>query len=1136
VVLIFTVAVLVLLALIATAYLATSRIDRVYVDVKGGAIGQGSAIGGGGGDDLPGAVLEDLRRDVFDWAQGPGVGPTEEAKWYYRLPIEPADPSVVTTYRNWDYLFELPGTAGGFAGATTAENAASYALRTRYDPWLASRTPLAYNGAGAFTEAGGAGLPPAWPVISRWVERWNDGAWVFPAPPNVDNKGYFESPIANGGAVTYTTRHAAIPTWVRIDYPNTFVAPKRMQGQSRVYPALRFDVGPDAGRTYLAGDTDGDGVADAGLFPLNGLPQFPDGALPAGFYAGELPPAAHTTRWYAAIRVVDNTGVINVNTAWRRDVDINLEAGGYSDAAATGAPAGAMANYAFFRSNIGLYELLDPVGSPGSDLTQEWDAFTLYRHGGATGVTTATGRNDYIYSSFAEALEMNLARRPFAPGSSGSTTFRGFDASLTANLAFLNGLINPTQAPTLLEQKLYRDAYRNAPNWAALDFVTESEKAQRSFTFYVGPQDAKIATATPAFPADSPLLWWHSIYNPNAADRMAYLGGIGFTNPPARPVRHLLTTANPLSTGARPTESAPSPTWLNVGSPSTVAMTKFPGGYKTQGAINTDPFESLWRDFYQTMADPTNSSLAQDPAELNVVGNRQTLTPAETLQVRAALAAINAVDMRDGDDDITTRRIRPSTTSTVDVMVAGCEKQLFISQVTGGGPFQVTLHNPYTTPINATGYRLAILPAGGGGYTNPIALTETTILAGTDSVQVNLAIDGVTDGDIVLLRTRRAVPVTGTPEKSVLATNKYDESNLQDLVPVDIVRVGALPSGVTNYARSKTNWLIASSGNGMGSPGTTPNPFGLDAMPGTNKAVSTTNNRFPFGGFGRNGDMMLIPYVGSYVFYPTASNTIVNDVTPITFDVERVTTTPATGQIKGRFTPAPAGPSGDWRSRIFDNFAALANPKNDYTPNMAPESWLGGKNVMNPNVKNANTPTPVVGNDPDVPDATSPVHGLINVNTASREVLRMVPFVADTGNGMIDPTPGGPNDDVVDAILAQRRTGGPFKSVADLINRVPGFSASMTPNPMTGHFMTDSSPVITDYANTYHSFIRVSNLLTTRSDAFTMYVLLQQWQDFGTAQPVLLNESRYAAVIDRSQLSDVDRTGAKIKLESVATE
>ena len=68
---------------------------------------------------------------------------------------------------------------------------------------------------------------------------------------------------------------------------------------------------------------------------------------------------------------------------------------------------------------------------------------------------------------------------------------------------------------------------------------------------------------------------------------------------------------------------------------------------------------------------------------------------------------------------------------------------------------------------------------------------------------------------------------------------------------------------------------------------------------------------------------------------------------------------------------------------------------------------------------------------------------------------------------------------------------------------------------------------------------RISNVATTRSDSFTVYVLIQAWQDAGSVvagvPPVLVAEKRTAFILDRSQINTAGDF-AKLKITNVKTE
>jgi hypothetical protein len=64
---------------------------------------------------------------------------------------------------------------------------------------------------------------------------------------------------------------------------------------------------------------------------------------------------------------------------------------------------------------------------------------------------------------------------------------------------------------------------------------------------------------------------------------------------------------------------------------------------------------------------------------------------------------------------------------------------------------------------------------------------------------------------------------------------------------------------------------------------------------------------------------------------------------------------------------------------------------------------------------------------------------------------------------------------------------------------------------------------------------RISNLITTRSDSFTVYIVVQGWRNAGTATPELVVQRRAAMIIDRSNVTGVSGA-ADPKKTAVATD
>ena len=71
-------------------------------------------------------------------------------------------------------------------------------------------------------------------------------------------------------------------------------------------------------------------------------------------------------------------------------------------------------------------------------------------------------------------------------------------------------------------------------------------------------------------------------------------------------------------------------------------------------------------------------------------------------------------------------------------------------------------------------------------------------------------------------------------------------------------------------------------------------------------------------------------------------------------------------------------------------------------------------------------------------------------------------------------------------------------------------SPYLSSNTLTGN------GVVNDFQKQFLMLNRVSNLITTRSDSFTVYVVVQGWRNAGTANPELVSQQRVGLVVDRS--------------------
>jgi len=122
---------------------------------------------------------------------------------------------------------------------------------------------------------------------------------------------------------------------------------------------------------------------------------------------------------------------------------------------------------------------------------------------------------------------------------------------------------------------------------------------------------------------------------------------------------------------------------------------------------------------------------------------------------------------------------------------------------------------------------------------------------------------------------------------------------------------------------------------------------------------------------------------------------------------------------------------------------------------------------------------------------------------------------------------------------------GPFKSLMELC-LIPNFftaegsidlSFDVTKNP--GLDRGDYSPVRNagdnadgtygdnvrqDFEEKYLNLTRISNLLTLRSDCYTVYLQVQGWRDAGSASARLMVQRRLAFIVDRSRVTPLKPT------------
>jgi len=411
--------------------------------------------------------------------------------------------------------------------------------------------------------------------------------------------------------------------WVPVG--KTFTSPSGLVTPAGSYvPVSGVAGGP---MVIMAADADGDGIADAGLFRLPSSPI--DGIT-----------------YYAAMRVIDNNSAINASTAWTSLID-PATSGITEPLSMVVTPV--TVNYGFFRSNIGLREMLQ---QGALNLTTEMNELNAYRFNGTLPTAGAsptfgikpvadngTVRSDFGWYSAGDALDQQLARRPGNPGNNGlgivgvGSTFYWLGQLQSAALAYKFSLTNSNASQSLIEQILASETY----NYSGVRSTPYSP--------------SQVQGASPA----SAGYWFGDLFNfgPSATNPL---------NNPMMPLRTVLTCDNPVSNAVQSRlGNATSTTIANwnsassynfgdcvINAPATVSLNCNPagdgltyvcllantGGLATaptppasillgteqywavvpwtrqpvKASINTATFEQLWINFCQVMTDSTTAS------------------------------------------------------------------------------------------------------------------------------------------------------------------------------------------------------------------------------------------------------------------------------------------------------------------------------------------------------------------------------------------------------------------------------------------------------------------------------------------------------------------------------------------------
>lgn len=1395
-VLILVVALLVLMALIGTAFMTMAQFDRASA-VQHSFNTEVDLLLDGVLNQVKGTITNDIFSSGT-FRPAVTISASNNQPVYYNTPQMPAAP------RYWNGL--------GY------DNATANALNAQAgDPWLASRVPgLPVENAEPSTTSSPANVP-WWPFISAPINGsttfdqpyWPPSNAVPPQPPVLSQRSEL--------------------------YPTSYTG-----GDGLVWPG--FTTSSASGATvFMAADADGDGIADSGLvklLTLDGITYYAAVRI-VDNCAAVNPSIAETPNPFATYQAPNASG----NGYIPGDLSpVNVDLEGMT---VNPGPTGSAtpSTYLKWSAPADLYASLPPKGPAptfaGQGLLSNF-RFNQLNQTQAALNDNGGARLDFLYDPYlytypnsGEQLYyyfdqqwMQLGRRLSNPGFITPQTPPA-SPSVPVNPSLLYQALPISESLAMAKHFILRDptvvSSTSSPSILEMrmpNTVYQSPYAGKTIVSGLGVTPQYGYPTTPYKPTDT-YNWFLQNFDYWYDFDSARSSPTPLT--PTMPMRALLAPQNPVSNFAParfnlypkpgatyqfgdvqtykgskyvcirpnlPVSSIPLALDRNWSDPNWAwePWTNAP----TKTSVNTGTFQQLYAAYWAVMADqyvpgtsttngqwfpayfganssnptsltnPTNSTYGRmfrdpirfnntTPPTTNVPGTSPVLSSQQVMMLRASLAAVNTMALRQGDaallsqygtNDVISRTVYlPAMLkgdSDFQAQVYGVERQPYITQVFAindknqqNAWMAVELYNPYPDDIKMNNWVLATLDRTTPGTMALTAIgtlqsvglldipsrqrvilvsnaTPPTGFTGfpASGAGVNVVTcSGLTSAfgkELILMRPRRA---DGTPTTGTLANNVYPLESVTlptDLVPIDSYDFTNIqeppanattqewwyirPSGLPPEPKAAVNkewhfvypgpWMLSASGTTVTPPAGTPPPptwtgtysvspanpaedlssFGTpQAIPkaqpltnyldtaiqmnnvdfgGPNKPTAgSTSNSLPLGAFPRNGDILQVPFIGSYKLSLTATPTKICEMNPVTADsamatacesstdtqqpmVSPTTTVPAVvAENVGRFCPIdpddakltngagvndfaalPAAPAGGppptssplwryhWATRIFD-FLTVQAPQDDYFPDVDP--WVNDQASTTPNLyrytpafangvpqpvanitsgsKNAGLTSPnPIPFPPGTSEDTAPVNGLINVNTAPWRVLSTIPWVPATTTATATDNYRTYNAKIAIGLALYRDgnplTGvaphGPFRNLFELGEAtISTFTSptgppklrdilfSINPTPPGGMGSSDSyhfplalgnltpikgddsgGNVIGDFQAVFNTITRISNLVTTRSDSYTAYVLIQGWRNAETPNPQLVVQRRAAVIIDRSAVTPTNRT------------
>jgi len=802
-VLILVVALLVLLALIGTAYMTMAQGDR--------AAAQQHTFN---------TEVDLLLEGVENMVKGTVVG-----ELFVNGQFRPAN-----GYNSWNSLgldsqtINSPQRKWGPNGTTAGTQPGN--------PWLASRVPepldpRTVNNIGQ--------IVPAW----RYITAPLNGGVQFDSP-------YWRTIANTPVPMVDTLRDSLLPTHtadprLRALFPNGTV-----DGQD--WPAFiptlnqNGNVALDVADAFMAADADGDGIADSAYVKLLTL----DGIT-----------------YYAAVRIVDNLAAVNASVAIGSTSTFpNIN----SNTLPFHPPGSAPGTYNLFGdfspTSISLQGMIWPQQDSSGFLQS-----VRYRFGGNFNLIpfndNGQRRNDFVFSTLQEAAWDMLGRRLANPVAPYTALPLGETMAMTHDFC-----LAPATPTSLLEQWL-----PGATSGSTSPYLPSQVPAWFTSNFDYGstsrlmPSRAILLSRNPVttFTPSKFAFVSHQVGN----NPSAWQGGrtYNFGDVVLGSIHNPNDTMNPKSSYLRPfvcingsqggliPPTVPFPNFIQPSPPENAAWVSEPWtDAPTKTSVNTGSFGQLWLAYWNVVTEanglpmfPVGSfnattlaggagKMFRSPIRTNTAsgggrapGGQPILFPQQVAQLRAALAAINTVDLRSSVEDVTSRTITlsaPGAPTVFQAQIFGIKKQPYITEVyaqnsptpSGGTPADaakndwvaVELYNPYpNVGIQLTNWHLAALDrmATTGMTLTDLGTIPASAIQGQQFLVLTnsltppknvttldtkgfVVIDKLADAlgkELVLLRPRRA---DGKLTKSTDPSNQYDETlatakNVNDLVPVD---------------------------------------------------------------------------------------------------------------------------------------------------------------------------------------------------------------------------------------------------------------------------------------------------------------------------------------------------------------